>query len=155
MSDKKLTRVQKEILTTLRDVPGAKIVSIWRGGYELVFPGISKGRAIQWSSFLFLKTWLNPVTRERGKNDYYTFRQDAEISDAWRAQEIERQRVEAQQKQDERERKKEEEYQALVRRLRNVFTAIERGEIDNRGIELGYTLRFKCGGKWYSLSEEE
>lgn len=30
MNDKKLTKVQKEILTTLRDVPRAKIISVWQ-----------------------------------------------------------------------------------------------------------------------------
>lgn len=93
------------------------------------------------------------ASHQRGKNDYWTFKPDAEISDAWRSQEIERQQAEAQQKQQEEERRQEEEYQALVSRLKDAFAAIERGEIDNGKIEVSHQLKFEYDGKWYYLSE--
>lgn len=154
MSDKKLTKVQKEILTTLRDNPQARIKCEYNHVYRL-YIGDKRERTIIWNTWMFLRIWLKQEPKgDRYNRTLYSFREGAEISDSWRTQEIERQRVEAQRKRKEDDKIKEEAYQTLVSRLKDVFTAIERGEIDNRGVEYGSRIRFEYGGKWYNLSEE-
>lgn len=82
----KLTKTQIKMLQTLRDNPKAKIVDYLYGSTRLVSSGVT-GRAIAWESWQFIKVFLKEVGRDIHRNTHYTIREDAEISDAWRAQE--------------------------------------------------------------------
>lgn len=152
MNEKKLTKVQKEILTTLRDNPEARIKEEYDHVYRL-YIGDKRERTLIWNTWLFLKIWLKiDEKRDRFDRTLYTFKEGAEITDAWRSQEIERQRVEIKRKQEEDERIKEQVEHELKTRVRDAFAAIKRGEIDT--IEYGYRVRFEHNGKWYNLVEE-
>lgn len=154
MAEKKLTKVQKEILQTLRDNPKARVRSEYNNVYRL-YIGDKQERTIIWDTWLFLRTWLKEEPyRDRFGRTLYAFKPGAEISDAWRNEEIERQRAEAQRKREEDQRRKEQEESDRERRIREAFGAIERGEIVGELQFNGYRLGFEYGGKWYSLAEE-
>lgn len=150
----KLTKVQREILHTLQGVPGAHIRRRMLAADSLYVNG-TRVKGVSLETFMFIRPWLKEEPKlDTYGNTVYIFKPGAEISDAWRTGEIERQRVEAQLKQEEDQRLKEQEESDRERRIREAFGAIERGEIVGELQFNGYRLGFEYGGKWYSLAEE-
>lgn len=151
MAEKKLTKVQKEILQTLRDNPKAKIVSIWRGGYRLV-AGETK-RAIQFDTFQFLRPWLIQGPYSRGQSDYYTFKKGAEITDSWRSDELARQGLERLNRQAEAARQKLLEEQQAEARLREVWEVLTSGNVEKEVEIYPHAIFFKHNGRRYRIED--
>lgn len=155
MAEKKLTKAQREILETLRDKPGARIIyhSTLAPVYRL-FVGRERIKSIRSGTLRFLRPWLN-----QGRDAYggavHTFKTGAEISDEWRSQEVERHRVETERLRQERRIEEAEEGRQQAERLKAAFAAIEHDALDDNKVEYySNVIRFEYGGRWYSLIEE-
>lgn len=91
-----LTKVQKEILTILRDVPNTQIINpSYRAAY-LEKDG-TRIKTVTYPNFNAIEPYLKPTENERIRNYRFIFDPAAEISNEWPAKkrEIENQRREA------------------------------------------------------------
>ncbi len=153
MAEKKLTKVQKEILTTLRDVPGAEIRDAPYSVTRLHAEGrASKG--MRYETFRFIRIWLKEAPKPNGYGQYvYTLKPDTEISDAWRQAETERIRAENEAGKIEGERRLAEVMSQLEVKHRQLWKDILAGQAEN--VEIGhYGISFTVAGQKYFIRED-
>ena len=158
MANKKLTKTHKEILQTLRDNPEARIEYLdFSVKYRLVCPGQAQDKRIQNDTFSFLATWLKQVDsgNKGSHNRYYTIREDAEISDAWRRDELDRQRLAVLDRKAELERRLAEAASQSEARLRDVWNVLTTGNLPTDPKIGPYVITFEFNGREYRIEEGE
>lgn len=159
MNQRRLTPAQKEILQTLKDNPEAYIYEGWGHSYKLCY-GDSL-RSIQIDTMMFLRHyWLQKHPKSRPGSEKYTIKPDAEISDAWKDRENQRQAEESARKQADKEAAIQAEREDSEARNKRLLEAIRGGQVDGvawwGGIQLEFEgQKYHVGKSDYNLTVEE
>lgn len=142
-----LTKAQREILKILKEVPGTAIVDSSYRAPKLLKDG-QPIRTVNNSIFHAIRPWLQV---DKDRRYFYTFREDAEISDAWLQQEqlrVKREQDESIRQLREAEKLVGAEKEARFERIRQLLSG--------NGIEFvnhGSSLAFTFEGKNFSIRQ--